>query len=101
MAHIANRKDSRNIGFEQKWISIESPSLWTLPVAYMIRAGQQEATVVPLDEVREPIGPPQIPYKDKHRTHLQRHNLPCLGAQHRNLCQVGFAVRIGYAGIRP
>src|SRR5438128_11902837 len=59
MAHIAYGKNAGNIGFEQERISVVSPSIRELTVKYKVRAGQEETTLIPLDDIRQPVCPRQ------------------------------------------
>ena len=46
MPHIAHRKYSGYICFEQEWVSVERPPLGVLPVTDKIGASQEEAALV-------------------------------------------------------
>jgi hypothetical protein len=52
VAHIADRENAGNVGFEQKWVAIELPSLRTLSIANKIWARKQETALIPLDDIR-------------------------------------------------
>src|SRR6516162_5222134 len=101
MAHIADRKDAGNIGLEQKGIAVERPSLGTLPATYQVRTGQQETPLIPLDYIRQPIGPWQSPNEDEHGA--GRHSLDFSGIRthDRKLFQMSFTMRLGHAGMGP
>src|SRR5256885_9910061 len=101
MAHIAHGKDAWNIGFEQEGIPVERPSPRALPVTHKVRTSQQETALVPLDNICEPIGPRQCSNENKHRARWHTLNLVGIRAKHRNLFQMCFAMRLGYAGMRP
>src|ERR1700686_3313844 len=66
--HIAHRKDSRNICFEQEWISVEHPPLGTFSVANKIGTSQEEAPLVSLDQIAQPVRSRQGSNKDEDRT---------------------------------
>src|SRR5712692_11940352 len=87
MAHITNGKNAGSIGLEQERISVECPSLRTFPIAYKIRAGQQETALVPLDHIGQPIRARQCPDKDEHRTRRHTLNLIGIGTKNRYLLQ--------------
>src|SRR6266446_1601139 len=55
MPHIAHRKDSRDICFEQEWIPVERPPLGAFSVADKIGTSQQEAPLVSLDQISQPV----------------------------------------------
>src|SRR4030081_1230592 len=92
MPHIAHRKYSRNICFEQEWIPVERPPLGTFSVADKIGACQKEAAFVSLNQISQPVGSWQGSNKDEDR--IRRHPLHFVGirTQHRNLFQARFAM---------
>src|SRR5260370_22113756 len=68
MPHIAHRKDSGNICFEQEGIPVERPPLGTFSVANKIGPRQKEAPLVSLDQISQPISSWQGSNKDEDRT---------------------------------
>src|SRR3981189_259833 len=90
MPHVAHRKASGNICFEQEWIPVEPPSFGTFSVADKIGASQQEAPLVSLDQVSQPVSSWQGSNEDKDRT--CRHPLQLVGirTKHRNFFQARF-----------
>src|SRR3977135_4303743 len=67
MPHIAHRKYSGNICFEQEWIPVECPALGVLPVTDEIGSSQKEAAFVALDQISQPVGSWQGSNKDEDR----------------------------------
>ena len=101
MAHVTNRENAGNVGFEQERISIQCPSLWALPVTYKVRAGQQEPAFIPFDDIRQPVRARQCSDEDEHGACRHPLNLIGVGAKNRNLFQVRFAMGLGDAGVCP
>src|SRR4030088_1458642 len=101
MPHIAHRKDSGNICFEQEWISVERPAPGTFPVANKVWASQEEPPLVSLDQISQPVRSRQGSNKDEDRT--CRHPLQLVGirTKHRKFFQARFAVHLGHAYGRP
>src|SRR5580704_1879024 len=56
VADIADHKDSRDVGFEQAGIALESPGSGALAIAKQVWAGEDEAALVASDETAEPFG---------------------------------------------
>src|SRR6266704_7141902 len=81
MAHIAHGEHAWDIGLQQERISVERPSLRSLPVTHKIRTSQQETTLIPLDDIRQPICPRQCSNKNKHRARRHALNLIGIGAK--------------------
>src|SRR5271157_1980846 len=67
MPYIAHREDARNVGLEQEWITLEHPALGALSVADQIGAGQEEAPLVSLHQISQPVRARQGSNKDEHR----------------------------------
>src|SRR6266404_2333321 len=67
MPHIADRKDSGNICFEQVWIPVERPPLGTFSVANKIGTSQQETALVSLDQISQPVSARQSSNKNEDR----------------------------------
>src|SRR5216683_6576152 len=101
MAHVADGKDTRNIGLKQEWISIKSPALRSLSITYEIGSGQKEAAFIALHQIVEPIGARQSAYKDEHGAGWHTLYFVAIGTQDRNLLEMRVAMRLGNAGIGP
>src|SRR5258708_4523468 len=81
MAHISHSKKTGNIGLQQEGISVQSPSLRALPFPDEIRAGQNEAAIVSLNYIRQPVSSRQRPDKDEHGACRHTLDLICVRAQ--------------------
>src|SRR5690349_11276436 len=68
MAHVAHCEYPGNIRLQQKRIAFKRPSLGMLPISDQIRAGQQEATIVTLDQISQPYSTRQRSDKYEHGT---------------------------------
>src|SRR5277367_2284871 len=55
VADIADHKDARDVGFQQAGVAIERPRSGALAVAHQVRPGEDEAALVALDNVAEPL----------------------------------------------
>src|SRR5580692_6615709 len=93
--HIAHGEETWNIGLEQEGIPVESPSFGTLAVTNEIGTGQQEATLVSLDQSSQPIGSGQGPDEDEHRTRGHPLHFVRIRAKHGDFFQMGFTMRLG------
>src|SRR5580692_1577137 len=56
VAHVADDKDARNIGFEQPRIAVERPGSGAFAIAQKVGPGEDEAALIALDQVAEPFG---------------------------------------------
>src|SRR5271170_1718194 len=56
VADVTHDKDSWDVGLQQTGIAIEGPGSRALAIAEKVRAGEDEAALVALDEVAEPLG---------------------------------------------
>src|SRR5579864_8866889 len=101
MPHISYREDSGNIGFEKKWISIESPSFGTIPGANEIWPSKNESALITLDHISEPVSLRQCAYKNKDATCRHSFHLVGVGTENRNFLEMRVAMHFGDAGIRP
>src|ERR1700688_636080 len=77
------------------------PPLGPLPAMHKVGASQQKAAIVPFGNVCQPIGPRQCSDENKHRACGYALRLAGIGAKHRNLLQMGFAVCLGHPGMGP
>src|SRR4030081_3951881 len=101
MPHITHRKYSRNICFEQEWIPVERPPLGVLPVTDKIGASQEEAALVALDEISQPVSSWQGSNKDEDRIRRYPLHLAGIRTQHRNLFQARVTMHLHHAGVSP
>src|SRR5262245_22229964 len=56
VAHVADNKNSRDAGFEQTGIAAECPGGRLLAIVNQVRAGENKAAVVTLNDITEPFG---------------------------------------------
>src|SRR6266436_1534491 len=56
VADIANDEDAWDVGFEQTGIAVEGPGSGAFAIAEEVRAGEDEAALVALDKITEPLG---------------------------------------------
>src|SRR5262249_29450276 len=99
--HVAYGEYTGNVGFEQEGISFKWPALRTLALSYQVGTRQYETSFVALDDICEPLGPRQRSDKNEHRTGGHALNLIGVGAEERNLFQMGFAVNFRHACVWP
>ncbi len=101
MAHIAHGEDPGDIGFQQKWIALESPSLGVFSVANQIGAGQEETAFVSFDEISQPVGARQGSNENKHGAGRHAFDFVGIGTHHRNFGEMRVAMRFDEAGAGP
>src|ERR1700678_2040293 len=101
MPHIAHRKQSGKICFEQIRIPAERPSLRPLAILYQIRAGQDESMLVSLNDVSEPVGSRRSSDKNKHRTRRHAFGLVTVRTKKGDFLKMRFAVRFRDTGVCP
>src|SRR5580704_7699877 len=101
VAHVSDGKDSRNIRFQQKGITLKHPPFRSLAVSYQVRTRQDKTTIVPFDQACQPVGPGQGPNKDEHRTCRYAFNLVRIRAQYRDFLQSLVSMEFGNAGVSP
>src|SRR5215467_15009947 len=65
VTHVADDKNSGDAGFEQAGIAAERPGSGLLAIVNELRAGENEAAVVALDDVAEPFGARQRADEDE------------------------------------
>src|ERR1700690_1352397 len=99
--HVAHGKNAGDIGLEQERVAIESPSLGALPILNQIRAGQNESTLIAFDDTSQPIGSRRRSDEDEHRAGWHALKLVGVGTKNGNLFEMGIAMHLGYAGVRP
>src|SRR5208282_4762466 len=101
MANVSDGEDAWDIGFEQKGIAVERPSLGTLSVTDKIGAGQEESTLIALDQISQPIGAGQGSDKNEHGTGGDAFDFGGVRAKHGNFFEMYFAVHLDDARVGP
>src|ERR1700690_1051995 len=101
VAHIADHKNTRDVGLQQTRVSIQGPRLGPLAIAEKIRARQYETTLIALDKVAQPRRAGLRSDKDKQAGGgklLRLARAPALDGDSRETL---FAVHRDEAGLRP
>src|SRR5215831_19983736 len=101
MPHVAYGEYTGNVGLEQKRIPFEWPPLRPLPASHQVGARQYKAAFIALNDIREPVGSRQRSDEDEHRTGRHPFDLIRVGAQKRNLFQMGFTMNFSHARVSP
>src|SRR5437879_1089669 len=90
--YITHREYSRHIGFEQTRIAVESPRSGTAAVSDQVRSREDEATLVPLQDTFEPVGPGNCADKDEQSRRGHAIHLTAIAAANGNRLETIFTV---------
>src|ERR1051326_8039586 len=99
--HVAYGENTGNVGLEQERSPFQRPSLGPLALPYQVGTGQYEAPFVAFHNICKPLRSGQRSDKDEHRSCPHPLNLIRVGAEKRNLFQMGFTVNFGHTRVWP
>src|SRR5262245_28527505 len=84
IAYVAGDENTRDTGFEKPGVAFERPSLGRFAVVHEIRAGQEKALFVALDDAGKPFRSRSGADKDKQRIRRGLLNIAGCGATDRD-----------------
>src|SRR5208282_2291348 len=101
VANIADDKDAWDIGFQQAGIAVESPRCRPLAVAHQVRPGEDEAALVAIDNVAEPLGTRLCADENKKTRGWELLACTAWLALHGDSCEARISLHFDDAGLRP
>src|SRR5579871_71698 len=101
MPHVTDGKNSGDVSFQQKWITLEIPALRSLAIMNKIRSCKYESPVIALNYTAEPVRSGQSPNEDKHGRSGNALDLVRVGAEYGDFFQMFIPVGFDYGGMRP
>ena len=94
MPHVSDDKYTRHAGLEKIRGALNRPTRWTLAISDKVRPGQDEAAVIALDEISEPIGSRQCADIDEEAAGGIAVECAGAGATHRDGLQLTVTVHL-------
>src|SRR5579862_9727219 len=101
MPNVTHSEYSGNIGFEQVRIPVKGPAIRPFPIPDEVGAGEHEASVISLDEVRQPVRARECSDEYEHGARRDTFDLVGVRAEHGDFFEVRVPVCFGNAGVRP
>src|SRR5689334_24084105 len=100
-ADIAHHENSRDIGLQQTGVAIQRPRSGPFAIAKEFRAGKDEAALIALDQLSEPLRAGLC--ADENKKARSRQLLACPGriALHSDACESCVTLNFDHAGLRP
>src|SRR5579859_7595046 len=84
---VAHHENSRYIGLQQAWLAIEGPAFRPPSVPHQFRTGQDEPSLITLNDAVEPTGPGYSTDKNKQGAGGNPLDLPAIAAHDGNRLQ--------------